>query len=214
MAIFGYLRVSTDLQTVENQRNKIEQAGFAVTEWFEDSATSGTISAFERTGFKALLAKAVAGDTIITVEVSRIGRTTTDVLNIVEHLRNNNIQLRIMNMAGMDFTSSSGRFMLSTIASFGQFEREILVERVHAGIARTRAQGTICGRRQTNSPDKIKAILADLQAGIKRMDVAHRHQVSEKTVSTYKKQYSCAEAFKQLEAKWEQLQKQISAKTV
>jgi len=214
MAIYPYLRVSTDMQTVENQRNKIESSGYAVTEWFEDSAISGSTSAFERSGFKALLAKAVSGDTIIAVEVSRIGRSTSDVLNVIEYLRKNKIRLVIMNLDGIDLTSSTGRLMLTLMASCAQFERELIVERVTAGLARTKAQGTILGRQMQHSPDKIKAILADLQSGIKRMDVAHRHQISEKTVSTYKKQYSCAEAFKQLEEKWEQLQKQISARAV
>jgi putative DNA-invertase from lambdoid prophage Rac len=212
MTVFAYLRVSTDLQTVENQRNKIESSGYAVTEWFEDSATSGSTSAFERSGFKALLAKAVSGDTIIAVEVSRIGRSTSDVLNVIEYLRKNKIRLVIMNLDGIDLTSSTGRLMLTLMASCAQFERELIIDRVNQGLLRAKSQGVICGRRMQHSPDKIKAILADLQAGIKRMDVAHRHSVSEKTVSTYKKQYSCEEAFKQLEAKWNKLQQQISMK--
>ncbi len=214
MAIFLYSRISTlnKGQTIDNQILQAETSGFHVDHYYHDIGVSGTLPAMQRDGFNSMMEKLQEGDTVLTVEISRIGRSTSDVLDVVALMTKKGVKLRVLNLDGICLVSPMGRLILTVMAGCATFERDLIVERVKSGLARTRASGTLCGRRMQHSPDKIKAILADLQAGVSRMNVAHRHQVSQKTVSTYKKQYSCAEAFKQLEAKWEQLQKQISMK--
>jgi putative DNA-invertase from lambdoid prophage Rac len=213
MATYSYTRVSTKLtQTTENQDKLIADAGFAIDKVFADVGVSGSTPAFERPAFKEMLSVLKENDQVVCIMIDRLGRTASDVLQTVEYFKEHKIKLRVLQLDMIDLTSSMGKLVLTMLAAVAEMERNLTIERVTAGLARTKAQGTILGRQMQHSPDKIKVILADLQAGVPRMDVAFRHQVSEKSVSTYKKQYACAEAFQRLEAKWEKLQKQISMK--
>jgi len=215
MTIYAYCRISTDdkEQTMETQKDAIERAGFKVDVWVpEDEGTSGTIPALQRKMFGNMYKNFVIGDVLIIKSISRLGRDTIDILSTIRDCKKIGVTVRVMEIGGVDIDSPAGKMIVGVLAGLAEVYIDNLRKEVKEGIARAKSQGVICGRQQTNSPNKIKAILADLQAGVSRMNVAHRHQISEKTVSTYKKQYSCAEAFKELESKWNQLQKQISMK--
>ena len=140
MTTFAYIRVSTDSQTTDNQRVRIADAGFAIDQWFDDSAVSGSKSAFERENFKALLSIIKENDTIIVTEISRIGRSTTDVLEVIKALTTKGVKLRIVNLDGIDLTSPMGKLIVTVMASCAQFEKDLLIERVVAGLNRTKAE--------------------------------------------------------------------------
>ncbi len=215
MATYSYTRVSTlKGQTTDNQDKLIADAGFKIDKQFSDVGVSGTVEAGQRPAFKEMLSILKPSDCVVTISIDRMGRSAIDILNTVELFKSMGVKLRVLQLDSVDLCSPIGKMLLTMLSAVAELERNMIAERVVAGLNRTREQGTIVGRQMQHSPDKIKAILADLQAGVSRMNVAHRHGISEKTVSTYKKQYSCAEAFKQLEVKWEQLQRQISAKAV
>lgn len=209
MTIFAYLRVSTEEQTVENQRLKIESAGFAVDEWYEDEGVSGTKSAFERKAFKQLLSVVKAGDTIIAVEVSRLGRSTVDVLNLIEHLKNIGVKLRIMNLDAIDLTSPTGRLMLTLMASCAQFERELLVERTKAGLDRAKANGKQLGKPLKHTPEQLETMFEQLSSGVKMCDVAFRNNVSERQLARYKAVWSCTNKKQEYVNKFVSQQKQL-----
>lgn len=179
MTVFAYLRVSTEKQTIENQRNRIQELGFHIDSWFQDEATSGTTEALKRNGLAAMLTEAKSGDTIIAVEISRLGRNTTDVLNLIELLRQREIKLRIVNLDGIDLTSSMGKLILTVMIGCSQFERDLLVERTKAGIARTVSEGTVLGKLEKLSP----AALADIKQGkLTHTQYAEKYGVSTKSI--------------------------------
>ena len=77
--IFAYIRVSTDDQTVKNQKDMIERAGYRVDKWLADEGVSGTIDWTKRE-INVAIEEADEGDTIIVAELSRLGRSLKQIL--------------------------------------------------------------------------------------------------------------------------------------
>lgn len=158
MATYGYIRVSTDNkgQTTDNQRKLIQDAGFAVAEFFSEDGVSGSTKALQRPAFSRMLEVAQEGDTIIITMVDRLGRSASDILNVVEELKTRGIRLRVMQFDGIDITSSMGKMVLTCMAAMAELERNILIERTNAGLERTKAAGTRLGRPLTIPPATLR----------------------------------------------------------
>lgn len=139
----GYLRVSTRDQTLDLQQDAMERAG--VTKLFSDEGVSGTIDPMQRPGFAQLLDHAREGDEIVAWRLDRVGRNAAAVLRLVEHLDERGITLRTIS-DGISTAGTTGRLVLGILAAVAQMEREVTVERVHAGIAAARERGTPLGR--------------------------------------------------------------------
>ncbi|ENJ8539129.1 TPA: recombinase family protein [Raoultella ornithinolytica] len=143
MAVIGYARVSTDEQTVENQRQQL--AVYNVERWFIDEGISGTKEALKRDGFGTLMNYVREGDTVVCVAIDRIGRNTIDVLSTVEALKTKGVKL-ISNREGFDLSTPAGEAMLTIMAALAKLELATLAERRAAGIKRAQAAGKHCGR--------------------------------------------------------------------
>jgi len=161
MRQIGYTRVSTAGQDAQLQLDALVDAGVQKRDVFAD-VTSGSRAAIERPGMAKLLEYAEAGDTVIVWRIDRLGRSLIDVLSTVELLRGRGIHVRSLS-DGIDPATSTGRLMLHMLATLAEYERELIVERVNAGIAAARESGTRFGRPPVN-PDIIAeklAIVAD-----------------------------------------------------
>ncbi len=77
MSIIGYVRVSTNEQTIENQKQQIAEAGYKVAKWFTDEGVSGGVKASDRRGFGELLSYIREDDTLIVIGIDRLGRNTS-----------------------------------------------------------------------------------------------------------------------------------------
>lgn len=164
MRQLGYTRVSTSGQDAQLQLNALVAAGVQKRDVFAD-VTSGSKTAADRPGMKKLLAYAEPGDTVVVWRVDRLGRSLIDVLNTVNLLRDRNIQVKSVS-DGIDPATSTGRLMLNMLATLAEYERELIVERVTAGIAAARQNGTRFGRPPSDPTviaDKL-AIAADARA--------------------------------------------------
>jgi DNA invertase Pin-like site-specific DNA recombinase len=126
------------------QLDALVDAGVQKRDVFAD-VTSGSKTAIERPGMKKLLAYVEPGDTVVVWRVDRLGRSLIDVLNMVNLLRDRGVYLRSVS-DGIDPTTTSGRLMLNMLATLAEYERELIVERVNAGIAAARQGGTRFGR--------------------------------------------------------------------
>ena len=144
MRQLGYTRVSTASQDAALQLDALVAAGVQKRDVFAD-VTSGSKTAVERPGMKKLLEYAEPGDTVVVWRVDRLGRSLIDVLNTVTLLRERGIQVRSLS-DGIDPATSTGRLMLNMLATLAEYERELIVERVNAGIAAARQNGTRFGR--------------------------------------------------------------------
>lgn len=146
-----YLRVSTNGQTVENQRHELEAValrhGWQVVATFEGAGISGAKGRDKRPGLDAMM-KAVARreiDLIAAWSVDRLGRSLTDLLTFLGELHAKGVDL-YLHQQGLDTSTPAGKAMFQMLGVFAEFEREMIRERVNAGLSRAKANGTKLGR--------------------------------------------------------------------
>jgi DNA invertase Pin-like site-specific DNA recombinase len=146
-----YLRVSTGEQTTTNQRLELEawaaRCGHTITEVYEDHAISGAKSSDQRPALAKLLRDAVRRrfDIVAVWAVDRLGRSLTDLLNTLQTLKQSKVGL-FLHQQGIDTSTAAGNAFFQMLGVFAEFERAIIVERVNAGIARAKANGTKSGK--------------------------------------------------------------------
>jgi DNA invertase Pin-like site-specific DNA recombinase len=163
-----YLRVSTGGQTVENQRLELaaaaEQRGWTVAEIYSDNGFSGAKGRDKRPAFDRLCKDAVAGkfDVIAAWSVDRLGRSVLHLAQFVEDMRASGVGLFLLKQ-GLDSETPTGRAMLGMCSVFAELEREIIKERIHAGLNRARAKGKTLGRKRVSerTEEQIRKLRAD-----------------------------------------------------
>lgn len=152
----GYLRVSTEEQTVLNQKMALQKwagdKGYLILDFFEDSAVSGKISAIKRKGFKDMLdiAKSASVDAVLVYELSRVGRTFWDTLDSIKAVEEFAPIISCSpREAFLQTTEQSVRkLMIGILTWVAEREREMLVQRTKDGMLRARAVGKAIGRPQ------------------------------------------------------------------
>lgn len=150
---FGYARVSTTDQNLEMQISALEKYG--VDKIFSDKATGKNT---QRKEFSKLLEQLRKGDILVIFSLSRLGRKTKDLIELVEKFNVEGINL-ISLKESIDTTSPMGRAMIGMISIFAELERELITERVKEGVKNARARGRLGGRPRINS-EKVKEALA------------------------------------------------------
>lgn len=162
---FAYARVSTTDQTPVNQLREIEAAGFTVDKRrIVTESISGSVSANQRTGFAELLLKMEEGDVLIVTKLDRLGRNAMDVRATVETLADRGIRIHCLALGGVDLTSAAGRMTMQVLNAVAEFERDLLIERTQAGIARAKAEGKTLGRPSAltkRQQDQVRQQLAE-----------------------------------------------------
>ena len=144
MRHLGYTRVSTASQDAQLQLDALVDSGVQKRDVFSD-VTSGSRTAIERPGMKRLMDYIEPGDTVVVWRIDRLGRSLVDVLNTVNLLRDKGVKIRSLS-DGIDPETTSGRLMLGMLATLAEYERELITERVNAGIAAAKQNGTRFGR--------------------------------------------------------------------
>jgi putative DNA-invertase from lambdoid prophage Rac len=184
MAVFGYTRVSTSDQNPENQKLEIEQSGFKIDYWFSDHGVSGSIQASDRPQFKALLEKIrdKDHDTLVVSKLDRLGRDAIDVSKTVKRLQALNVKVIVLSLGGTDLTSPAGKMLMTMLSAVAEMERDLLIERTQAGLARAKAEGKKLGRKPKTTDDQKIFIRGLLSDGASVSQVARDFNVSRATV--------------------------------
>ncbi len=177
MSVFGYGRVSTNQQTTENQRLELINSGFNIDYWFADTI-SGKVSSNQRPQFALLLNQIRDGEKIVVSKLDRLGRDAIDVLQTVRTLADRNIQVIVLQLGKTDLTSAAGKLLLTMLVAVAAMERDLLIERTQAGLARAKAEGKQLGRKSKTTPEQRKSILEKLTAGETVSEVARQYAVS------------------------------------
>lgn len=186
--IFAYVRVSTNGQTTENQIQEISNAGFQVEEHRIISETvSGSFPAMRRDGFVRLVDRLEKGDILVVTKMDRLGRDAMDVSSTVGRLEELGIKVHCLALGGVDLTSSSGKLTMGVINAVAQFEKDLLVERTQAGLARARSQGKKLGRPRIMNEAREHEALEELAKGTSISKVARRFNVSRQTIMRLKR---------------------------
>ena len=166
MAIYGYARVSTEGQCLYRQIDALKAAGVKEENIYCEKMT-GTKSS--RPKLNALLDVVEKNDVIIIEALNRLGRSSSDLINLMKSLNEKGVILKSLKES-LDFSTVQGQFIANFLALMAEFEREVIHSRVVEGVAAARARGRIGGRPAT--PEKI------LDKALKMYDL-HNLTVSE-----------------------------------
>ncbi|EDT6888531.1 recombinase family protein [Salmonella enterica subsp. enterica] len=181
--VFAYCRVSTLEQTTENQRREIEAAGFAVRpQRIIEEHISGSVAASERPGFIRLLDRMENGDVLIVTKLDHLGRNAMDIRKTVEQLAASDIRVHCLALGGVDLTSPAGKMTMQVISAVAEFERDLLLERTHSGIARAKAAGKRFGRPSSLNEEQQLTVLARINAGISISAIAREFNTTRQTI--------------------------------
>ncbi len=158
MAKYGYCRVSTQGQELDEQIDALQMAGVATSDIFHEKV-SGTVKADTRPAFARLMAKLTPGDEIVVTKLDRLGRTTLDILTTLEAMKTGGIAVTILGI-GTIRDDMIGKLTTNLLAAFAEFERSMIVDRMQGGRQRAIANGTVMGRKHKLSKQARAAIAA------------------------------------------------------
>lgn len=215
MAVFGYIRVSTNKgQTTENQLQEIVAAGYNVSEWFSEDAVSGSTPQFERKAFMQMWNKCQEGDVCIFSKIDRLGRNAADTLTTVEKFREKGIKVVVLQFGGVDMASSAGKFLTSILAACAEMERDLCIERINSGLARTKLAGTVLGPRLKISTKIMIELCAKRKGGLSLDKLSNLYRIDRSTIDRNIKLWG--DKIDEYDKIWskQQLQKQMKKKTV
>ena len=164
-----YCRVSTADQSCARQERDLaafaERAGYAVVGTYKETASGVKLDRVERRKVLAL-AQRHEIDAVLVTELSRWGRSTTDLLATLKELEARRVSLVALNGMAFDLTTPHGRMMATLLAGIAEFERELIQERIRSGIAAAKARGKRLGRQPGQRPKsdrlapKVLALIA------------------------------------------------------
>ena len=173
----GYAKVSSYGQSLEVQRQKLQEEGCA--EIFEEkaSAVSG-----KRNELESALRILREGDVLVVTKLDRLARSMQDLLAITERLQKKGAGLKVLDQS-IDTATSEGRLMFNIIGSFAEFENDIRKARQMDGIRKARDKGVAFGRKPALNGEQRRQILhLSRDEGMSLNQIADRYAVSHMTV--------------------------------
>ncbi len=185
-----YLRVSTDGQTVANQKRELEgmdeRAGWEILEIYQDKGISGAKGRNGRPELNRMMEDATRRrfKKLLVWDLSRLGRSLRDLIGITDHFQELGVDVYVHKDA-IDTGTASGRLFFHIVGAIGEFERERTRERINAGLARAKEDGKKLGRPKGSTKDKVKhqAEIESLRdAGMSVRKIAGALRVSTSTV--------------------------------
>ena len=166
---FGYLRVSTDEQTVLNQKLAIAkwavENDYKILDFFEDSAISGKVPAINRPAFREMLhlVRTDRVDSVIVYELSRVGRTFWETLDAIKSIEEYSplISCSPKEIFLQTTEPSVRKLMIGILTWVAEREREMLIQRTKDGMARAKMSGKNIGRpKKTLDKDTLIKMLS------------------------------------------------------
>jgi DNA invertase Pin-like site-specific DNA recombinase len=157
-----YLRVSTNGQTVDNQRRELMAAaqrhGWEVVAEFSDQGISGKNGREKRPGFDRLCAAVSRRecDLVASWSVDRLGRSLQHLVGFLGELHAKRVDL-YLHQQGVDTSTPAGKALFQMMGVFAEFERAMIVERINAGLARAKANGVVLGRPKVSPRNEERA---------------------------------------------------------
>ena len=136
----GYARVSTQDQNLERQIDALNAYG--IDRLYQEKMT-GTRQ--HRPELDAMLSRLEEGDTVVVESLSRLGRSTKDLLTLIDLFESKKVKL-VSLKENIDTSTSTGRLLITVLSALSQFERDVIVERTNEGLAAARARGRKGGR--------------------------------------------------------------------
>jgi DNA invertase Pin-like site-specific DNA recombinase len=147
-----YARVSTLDQTLALQQDALAAAG---CEQLYTDTVSGSVT--ERPGLTQALSHLRAGDTLVVWRLDRLGRSLAHLIDTIRELQERGVGFRSL-QEQIDTTTSGGKLIFHVFGALAEFERDLIRERTHAGLAAARARGRLFGRPRRLTSQQIKQL--------------------------------------------------------
>lgn len=179
--LIGYARVSTEEQNLDRQIDALTAAGVDKRNLYQEKIT-GTRR--DRPELNQMLSELQADDTVIITDLTRISRSTKDLLDIVEKIKLKGAAIKSIKDTWLDTTSDNpyNHFLLTVMSGLSQLERDLISQRTKEGLASARARGRNGGRPslQNQKGDMVKTLY---QSGMKVVDIVNQTGLSRSTVN-------------------------------
>ena len=175
----GYVRVSSFDQSPERQLESIQ-----VDKVFTDKASGRDT---QRPQLDSMLVFAREGDTVVVHSMDRLARNLDDLRSLVKGLTQRGVRIEFVK-EGLTFTgedSPMANFMLSVMGAFAEFERALIRERQHEGIALAKRRGVYRGRKKALAPEQVADLRHRAEAGEKKAQLAREFGISRETLYQY-----------------------------
>ena len=147
MSKVAYVRVSTAEQNEARQREALAIRG--IDKWFIEKASGKNT---DRPEFQRMMDWVREGDTVYIHDLSRIARSTKDLLDLLDVLREKGVAL-VSDKESIDTSTATGKLLVTMVAAINEFERANLLERQREGIAIAKREGKYKGRKAVTVPD-------------------------------------------------------------
>ena len=150
--VFGYARVSTEQQNLDRQLEALNQYGVDI---IYNEKMTGTKR--DRPELNKLLDRMTEGDTVVIESLSRLGRSTKDLIELCELFENRKVNL-VSLKESIDTATPTGKLLFTLMSAISQFERDCIASRTQEGLAAARARGRVGGRPKTDPKAIQKAV--------------------------------------------------------
>ena len=150
--VFGYARVSRDTQNLDRQIDALKRYG--VDKIYNEKMT-GTRK--DRPELSKLLDRITEGDTIVIESLSRLGRSTKDLIELTELFQQKGVHL-VSLKEQIDTSTSTGKLLFTLMSAIAQFERDVIADRTREGLQAARARGRKGGRPKISMENIQKAV--------------------------------------------------------
>lgn len=181
--LIGYARVSTRGQDTDRQTADLLAAGVRRDDLYVDHGVSGARAA--RPALDRALDAMHNGDTLVISTLDRLGRSTTNMLTLAEHLKEEGVNLRVLNLGGGDVDTGTpmGSMLFTLTAALAQMELEIKRERITDSVAKRRAAGRdLGGRRPIFTDSQVENARRLIDSGQPAIEVARDLGMSRATL--------------------------------
>jgi len=142
---YGYCRVSTVGQDLKEQEDALMALDVPKVNIFKEKI-SGVIRSDDRPQFGKLLKRIQSGDELVVMKLDRLGRSTLDILTVIQNLRQQGIAITIHGVGSIR-DDMMGSLTMNLLASFAEFERALIIDRTQSGRRRAIANGVKMGRK-------------------------------------------------------------------
>jgi DNA invertase Pin-like site-specific DNA recombinase len=176
--LIGYARVSKKEQNLDRQIDALVAEGVDARNIYQEKMTGKKL---DRREFTRMITELQANDAVIVAELTRIARSTMDLLRVVQIIEAKQAHIKSIKESWLDTTTAAGRLMLTIFAGLAQFERDLISERTIDGLKAAKARGRVGGRPSLRS--QLSEIVEQLYVEGKTInEIAKQTSVSRSTI--------------------------------